>query len=193
MASDGLWDLMPFSKAAKTVRHKLPHQAVSTLMQTVARDRRMADDVSIIIADLLPPPAPGVTPQQFPASALQVSNVSRSIETCISLQLTGDERAGLDCVGRMCVSSSSSSDKAAVFFYLLVPSIKTDQSVYSHADQQLAIASVAQCSPTTFIYLLFVLLFACRQQLARTAAAAAASPYAAAAVAACLAVSEGQQ
>jgi hypothetical protein len=60
------------SKAAKSIRHKLPHQAVSTLAQMVARDKRMADDVSIIILDMLPPPAPGIMPQQFPASALKV-------------------------------------------------------------------------------------------------------------------------
>jgi hypothetical protein len=62
------------SKAAKSVRHKLPHQAVSTLAQMVARDKRMADDVSIIILDMLPPPAPGIMPQQFPASVLKVSS-----------------------------------------------------------------------------------------------------------------------
>lgn len=33
MASDGLWDLMSFSKAAKSVRHKLPEAAVSALIQ----------------------------------------------------------------------------------------------------------------------------------------------------------------
>eukprot|EP00775_Hariotina_reticulata_P009503 gene9503-9666_t len=71
MASDGLWDLVTFSKAAKSVRHKLPHQAVSTLVQMVAKDRRMADDVSIIIVDVLPPPAAGAQPSNFPASALQ--------------------------------------------------------------------------------------------------------------------------
>lgn len=64
----------PCSKAAKSVRHKLPHQAVNALVQMVARDKRMADDVSIIILDMLPPPAVGVMPAQFPASALQVSN-----------------------------------------------------------------------------------------------------------------------
>ncbi|KAF6260285.1 phosphatase 2C-like domain-containing protein [Scenedesmus sp. NREL 46B-D3] len=78
MASDGLWDLMSFSKAAKSVRHKLPHQAVSTLAQVVARDKRMADDVSIIILDMLPPPAPGITPQQFPASTLKASSAKSS-------------------------------------------------------------------------------------------------------------------
>jgi hypothetical protein len=45
---------------------------VSTLAQMVARDKRMADDVSIIILDMLPPPAPGIMPQQFPASTLKV-------------------------------------------------------------------------------------------------------------------------
>jgi hypothetical protein len=60
------------SKAAKSVRHKLPHQAVGTLSQMVVRDKRMADDMSIIIVDMLPPPAPGIMPQQFPASALKV-------------------------------------------------------------------------------------------------------------------------
>eukprot|EP00879_Flechtneria_rotunda_P006047 GHRR01006360.1.p1 GENE.GHRR01006360.1~~GHRR01006360.1.p1 ORF type:complete len:642 (+),score=258.86 GHRR01006360.1:226-1926(+) len=74
MASDGLWDLMTFSKAAKSVRHKLPHQAVTTLAQMVARDRRMADDVSIVIIDILPPAAEGVMPQHFPASALQATS-----------------------------------------------------------------------------------------------------------------------
>uniref|UniRef100_A0A383WJ55 PPM-type phosphatase domain-containing protein n=2 Tax=Tetradesmus obliquus TaxID=3088 RepID=A0A383WJ55_TETOB len=78
MASDGLWDLMSFSKAAKSVRHKLPHQAVSTLAQMVARDKRMADDVSIIILDMLPPPAPGIMPQQFPASTLKASSGGKS-------------------------------------------------------------------------------------------------------------------
>lgn len=32
----------------------------------------MADDVSIIIADVLPPPTAGATPPQFPAAALKV-------------------------------------------------------------------------------------------------------------------------
>jgi hypothetical protein len=41
-------------------------------MQMAVRDRRMSDDVSIIIADLLPPATPGATPQQFPAAALKV-------------------------------------------------------------------------------------------------------------------------
>lgn len=36
------------------------------------KDRRMADDVSIIIADVLPPPTAGATPPQFPAAALKV-------------------------------------------------------------------------------------------------------------------------
>lgn len=40
--------------------------------QMAVRDRRMADDVSIIIADVLPPPTPGATPPQFPAAALKV-------------------------------------------------------------------------------------------------------------------------
>jgi serine/threonine protein phosphatase PrpC len=33
MASDGLWDLMSFTKAAKSCRNKLPHQAVASLVQ----------------------------------------------------------------------------------------------------------------------------------------------------------------
>ena len=33
MASDGLWDLVTFSKAAKSTRHKVPTQAVTTLIQ----------------------------------------------------------------------------------------------------------------------------------------------------------------
>jgi hypothetical protein len=71
------------SKAAKSVRHKLPHQAVSTLAQMVVRDKRMADDMSIIIVDMLPPPAPGIMPQQFPASALKVRHADRMQIGCI--------------------------------------------------------------------------------------------------------------
>jgi hypothetical protein len=42
----------------------------------------MADDISIIIIiimilDMLPPPAPGIMPQQFPASALKVRHADR--------------------------------------------------------------------------------------------------------------------
>lgn len=33
MASDGLWDLVSFTKAAKSCRNKLPHQAVASLVQ----------------------------------------------------------------------------------------------------------------------------------------------------------------
>lgn len=39
MASDGLWDLVSFAKAAKSCRNKLPHQAVASLVQ-VCRCRR---------------------------------------------------------------------------------------------------------------------------------------------------------
>ena len=43
------------------------------------RDRRMSDDISIIIADVLPPPVPGVTPQQFPAAALKVGACKQTL------------------------------------------------------------------------------------------------------------------
>jgi hypothetical protein len=53
------------------------------MVQMVARDKRMADDVSIIILDMLLPPAPGIMPQQFPASTLKVCIASRCVNLVI--------------------------------------------------------------------------------------------------------------
>ena len=54
MASDGLWDVVAARKVAKICRTKTPQAAVHHLISTASRDRRLADDISIIIVDFLP-------------------------------------------------------------------------------------------------------------------------------------------
>lgn len=54
MASDGLWDVLTFSKAAKITRSKPTGAAASTLVTAVSRDLRTMDDASIVIIDMLP-------------------------------------------------------------------------------------------------------------------------------------------
>lgn len=66
IASDGLWDLMTYEKSAKCIRNKLPAEAAEYLATLVVKDRRMADDMTVIVLD--------VTPQEglhFPVSALR--------------------------------------------------------------------------------------------------------------------------
>lgn len=54
MASDGLWDVLTFSKAVKLTRSKPTGAAASALVTAVSRDLRTMDDASIIIIDMLP-------------------------------------------------------------------------------------------------------------------------------------------
>ncbi|KAI8463185.1 MAG: phosphatase 2C-like domain-containing protein [Monoraphidium minutum] len=66
IASDGLWDLMSYEKAAKGIRNKLPPEAAASMAAAVVRDKRMADDMSLIVLDVLPNES-----LQFPVSALR--------------------------------------------------------------------------------------------------------------------------
>ncbi|KAJ9511432.1 hypothetical protein QJQ45_029903, partial [Haematococcus lacustris] len=54
MASDGLWDVLSFTKAIKLTRSKPTGAAASTLVSAVSRDLRTMDDASIVIIDILP-------------------------------------------------------------------------------------------------------------------------------------------
>jgi serine/threonine protein phosphatase PrpC len=54
MASDGLWDVLTFTKALKLTRSKPTGAAASALVTAVSRDLRTLDDASIIIVDMLP-------------------------------------------------------------------------------------------------------------------------------------------
>lgn len=54
MASDGLWDVLSYTKALKLTRSKPTSAAASALITAVSRDLRTLDDASIIVIDLLP-------------------------------------------------------------------------------------------------------------------------------------------
>lgn len=54
MASDGLWDLMDFDKAAKITRGCGTDSSAQALITAAANDRRMSDDVSVMVMDMLP-------------------------------------------------------------------------------------------------------------------------------------------
>eukprot|EP00798_Chlamydomonas_sp_ICE-L_P005306 gene5306-18550_t len=53
-ASDGLWDVLSFGKAAKLSRPKSARDASNALMAAVTKDLRCLDDTSIFIIDVLP-------------------------------------------------------------------------------------------------------------------------------------------
>ncbi len=63
IASDGLWDVISLQKAVVTSRRFGASAAAAELMVMVNRERRVIDDTSIIIVDVLPPDA-----KSFPAS-----------------------------------------------------------------------------------------------------------------------------
>lgn len=54
ISSDGLWDVVQNIKAVRMVRSKTCKQAVQTLLNAVARDRRLMDDTSVIVVDIMP-------------------------------------------------------------------------------------------------------------------------------------------
>lgn len=54
VASDGLWDIIQPRQALKLVRNKGPQDAADFLVLSAARDRRFSDDITIIVADILP-------------------------------------------------------------------------------------------------------------------------------------------
>ncbi|KAF5831437.1 hypothetical protein DUNSADRAFT_13145 [Dunaliella salina] len=54
LASDGLWDLMSYSKAVTMTRAKPTSAATAALIQVVSRDLRVMDDASIVVVDMLP-------------------------------------------------------------------------------------------------------------------------------------------
>ncbi len=66
MASDGLWDVLSYTKALKMTRSKPTGAAASTLITAVSRDLRTLDDASIVVIDLLPSEA-----TSFPTVALR--------------------------------------------------------------------------------------------------------------------------
>jgi len=68
MASDGLWDVLSFSKSAKLTRSKPTGASASALVSAVSRDLRTMDDASIIIIDVLPSES-----TSFPTVALKAN------------------------------------------------------------------------------------------------------------------------
>lgn len=68
MASDGLWDVLSYSKALKMTRSKPTGAAASTLITAVSRDLRTLDDASIVVIDLLPSES-----TSFPTVALRAN------------------------------------------------------------------------------------------------------------------------
>ena len=72
MASDGLWDVLSFSKAVKLTRTKPTGAAASALVNAVSRDLRTLDDASIVVIDILP-----TAHTSFPTVALKVCSTAR--------------------------------------------------------------------------------------------------------------------
>mmetsp|Transcript_15114 Transcript_15114/g.26823 ORF Transcript_15114/g.26823 Transcript_15114/m.26823 type:complete len:545 (+) Transcript_15114:98-1732(+) len=54
LASDGLWDLVSISRAAKLIRNHPIESAANHLVETALRDNKQLDDCSVIVADFLP-------------------------------------------------------------------------------------------------------------------------------------------
>ncbi len=67
LASDGLWDAVPFSKSLAMVRSMKAQAAVNKLVDLAAQDLRVVDDVSVIVVDVLREPD-----SCFPTVALEV-------------------------------------------------------------------------------------------------------------------------
>ncbi|GFH28620.1 PPM-type phosphatase domain-containing protein [Haematococcus lacustris] len=107
MASDGLWDVLSFTKAIKLTRSKPTGAAASTLVSAVSRDLRTMDDASIVIIDILPSEGtsfPTVALKATP-QASQKAMASSGLFSCFkaepvepdSRDLTGPGHLGFYC------------------------------------------------------------------------------------------------
>ncbi|GAX84869.1 hypothetical protein CEUSTIGMA_g12290.t1 [Chlamydomonas eustigma] len=88
IASDGLWDIMKPTKVVLSSRKFAAKEAVEQLMMVVNKDRRIIDDTSIVIVDILPNSASAAT---FPAA---VSNIEAAVRSRASASVASAKSSG---------------------------------------------------------------------------------------------------
>lgn len=76
LGSDGLWDCVPFSKAARHVRSMKADPAATELVKLAAANTRIIDDTSAVVVDILPS-ASATFPAIAAAAQAQAEGVHR--------------------------------------------------------------------------------------------------------------------